>query len=38
MGFTSAIKKCMNGEIQDAKTVAALLIYAKVLEDKCTRI
>ena len=35
--FTSAIKKCINGEIQDAKTVAALLVYAKVLEAKCTR-
>ncbi|HZB15993.1 MAG TPA: NUDIX hydrolase, partial [Nitrososphaeraceae archaeon] len=34
--FTSAIKKCINGEIQDAKTVAALLVYAKVLEAKCT--
>jgi ADP-ribose pyrophosphatase len=32
--FTSAIKKCINGEIQDAKTVAALLVYAKVLEAK----
>jgi ADP-ribose pyrophosphatase len=38
MKFTSAIKKCINGEIQDAKTVAALLIYAKVLEAKRTRI
>ena len=38
MNFTSAIKKCINGEIQDAKTVAALLIYAKVLEAKCTQI
>lgn len=32
--FTSAIKKCINGEIQDAKTVAALLVYAKIIEAK----
>jgi ADP-ribose pyrophosphatase len=31
MKFTSAIRKCINGEIQDAKTVAALLVYAKIL-------
>ena len=32
MKFTSAIKKCINGEFQDVKTVAALLVYAKTLE------
>ena len=36
MKFTSAIKKCINGEIQDAKTVAALLVYAKILETEGT--
>jgi ADP-ribose pyrophosphatase len=30
--YTSAIKKCINGEFQDAKTVAAILVYAKILE------
>ena len=34
MKFASAIKKCINGEFQDAKTVAALLVYAKTLEAK----
>jgi hypothetical protein len=32
MRYTSAIKKCINGEFQDAKTVAAILVYAKILE------
>jgi ADP-ribose pyrophosphatase len=32
MKFTSAIKKCVNGEFQDVKTMAALLVYAKTLE------
>ena len=36
MKFTSAIRKCINGEIQDAKTVAALLVYAKILETEGT--
>ena len=36
MKFTSAIKKCINGEFQDAKTVAALLVYAKILEKRGT--
>jgi ADP-ribose pyrophosphatase len=29
MKLTTAIKKCISGEIEDCKTVAALLIYAK---------
>jgi hypothetical protein len=29
MKLTTAIKKCIRGEIEDCKTVAALLIYAK---------
>jgi hypothetical protein len=36
MKFTSAIKKCINGEFQDAKTIAALLFYAKILETQGT--
>ncbi len=35
MKLTSAIRKCINGEIQDAKTVAALLVYAKLMKIKC---
>jgi ADP-ribose pyrophosphatase len=34
MRLTTAIKKCINGEINDCKTVAALLAYAKILEVK----
>lgn len=34
MRITTAIKKCINGEINDCKTVAALLAYAKISEDK----
>jgi hypothetical protein len=28
--LTTAIKKCISGEIVDCKTVAALLTYAKI--------
>ena len=34
MKLTSAIRKCIAGEIQDCKTVAALLVYAKMYEIK----
>jgi hypothetical protein len=34
MRISTAIKKCINGEINDCKTVAALLAYAKISEDK----
>lgn len=36
MKYTSAIKKCINGEFQDAKTVAAILVYAKIIETQGT--
>jgi len=32
MKVSTAIKKCLNGEIQDCKTIAALLAYAKISE------
>jgi hypothetical protein len=31
MKLITAIKKCIDGEIKDCKTVAALLTYAKML-------
>jgi ADP-ribose pyrophosphatase len=34
MNLTTAVKKCVNGEIEDCKTVAALLAYAKMSEMK----
>jgi hypothetical protein len=34
MKLTTAIKKCINGEIEDCKTVAALLAYAKISETR----
>jgi ADP-ribose pyrophosphatase len=34
MKLTTAIRKCIGGEIQDCKTVAALLAYAKMFEMK----
>jgi ADP-ribose pyrophosphatase len=34
MRLTTAIKKCINGEINDCKTVAALLAYAKMSKVK----
>jgi hypothetical protein len=34
MRLTTAIKKCINGEINDCKTVAALLAYAKISKIK----
>jgi ADP-ribose pyrophosphatase len=34
MKLTTAIRKCIAGEIQDCKTVAALLAYAKMSEMK----
>ena len=34
MKLTTAIRKCITGEIQDCKTVAALLAYAKISEMK----
>jgi hypothetical protein len=27
IGLSAAIKKCLNGKIHDAKTIAALLVY-----------
>jgi hypothetical protein len=34
MKLTTAVKKCISGEIEDCKTVAALLAYAKMSEMK----
>jgi ADP-ribose pyrophosphatase len=34
MKLTTAVKKCITGEIEDCKTVAALLAYAKMSEMK----
>jgi hypothetical protein len=34
MKLTTAIRKCIAGEIEDCKTVAALLAYAKMSETK----
>jgi ADP-ribose diphosphatase len=34
MKLTTAVKKCITGEIEDCKTVAALLTYAKMSEMK----
>jgi ADP-ribose pyrophosphatase len=34
MKLTTAVKKCITGEIEDCKTVAALLAYVKISEKK----
>ena len=34
MKLTTAVKKCITGEIEDGKTVAALLAYVKISEKK----
>ncbi|MGB8035321.1 MAG: NUDIX hydrolase, partial [Nitrososphaeraceae archaeon] len=31
MNLTTAIEKCINGEIEDCKTIAALLAYARLM-------
>ena len=31
MNLTTAIEKCFNGEIEDCKTIAALLAYARLM-------
>jgi ADP-ribose pyrophosphatase len=31
MNLTTAIEKCVNGEIEDCKTIAALLAYARLM-------
>jgi hypothetical protein len=30
MSLTAAIEKCINGELEDCKSIAAILAYAKV--------